>query len=91
MPKIEEMNAPFLIPKIDASISLYPNPATEYFKICGLDGTVKLTISDLCCRVLFVKQVLCNEDVSVSSLRKGVYIAKIVTSTVTVEKKLIIE
>lgn len=85
------MNVPFLTTKIDASISLHPNPTTEYFQICGIEGGARLTISDLYCRVLFVKQVLCNEDVSVGSLRKGVYIAKIVTPTGIFEKKLIIE
>jgi len=87
----EEMNDPLLPTKIDTSISLHPNPATDFIQVCGVEGTVIVTISDIYCRVLCVNKVVCNENIPVSFLRKGVYIAKITTASGTVEKKLIKE
>lgn len=71
-----------------AVISLHPNPATDYFQITGIDDTAVITISDLHCRVLLTKRITENEKISVSALPKGVFIAKISTATLTVEKKL---
>lgn len=73
----------------NAKISLYPNPATDFFRIIGLEDTALITISDLYCRVLLTTKITSDENISVSSLRKGVYIAKITTSTTTVERKLV--
>ena len=83
------MNALTFRTIINASISLYPNPTTDYFQIIGVEDTVLLTISDLKCRVLLTKQIISSENISVITLPKGVYIAKIKTSTSTVEKKLV--
>jgi len=70
-------------------ISLYPNPAIDYFQINGIEETALVTISDLHCRVLFSKKITENEKIPVSILPKGVFIAKISTSGITVEKKLV--
>jgi len=74
---------------ISPVISLYPNPATEYFQIKGIEETALVTISDLNCRILYSTKITGNEKIPVSVLPKGVFIAKISTSGFTVEKKLI--
>jgi len=83
------MNVFFNPMAVNASISLYPNPTADYFRIIGIEGSALLNISDLKCRVLIKRQINCNENISVSDLPNGVYIAKIKTSTGTVEKKLV--
>ena len=72
-----------------ASISLFPNPTADYFQISGIDDTALLTISDLNCFVLLKKQITNDENVQISHFRNGVYIAKIVTSSGIVERKLV--
>jgi hypothetical protein len=70
-------------------INLYPNPATDAFYINGLVGPATVKFIDLNGRILQVKQVIDKESISVSSLLKGMYILKIITSEGTIEKKLI--
>jgi len=67
---------------------LYPNPTSDYFQITGIVETALVTISDLHCRVLLKKKINENEKISVDTLPKGVFIAKISTSNQIVEKKL---
>ena len=88
MIKLEELKTSGMFKECKPVISLYPNPATDYFQITGIEGTAFLTISDLHCKVLLSKRVIENEKISVSILPKGVFIAKINTSGFTIEKKL---
>jgi len=71
------------------TISLYPNPATDYFQVSGIEDTASIVISDLYCRVLIKKQIVGDENISVSSLRNGVYIAKITSASGIIERKLV--
>lgn len=89
MPASEEIMNPILPVVNNVKISLYPNPVTDSFQISGLDDTALITISDLYCRVVLTTKISNDENISVSSLRKGVYIAKIITATTTVERKLV--
>lgn len=89
MPAFEEIINSILPVANSSKISLYPNPATDFFRISGLEDTALITISDLYCRVLLKAKISNDENISVSSLRKGVYIAKITTATATVERKLV--
>jgi hypothetical protein len=62
---------------------------TNEFYIAGIEDTAQLIVSDLNCKVL-LKQLINNEElVSISSFRKGVYIAKVITKTAIIEKKLV--
>jgi hypothetical protein len=74
-----------------ATISLFPNPATDYFQISGIEDSAHVTISDLNCIPLLKKEITTDEKISVSTLRKGVYVAKITTPTYTIERKLVKE
>jgi hypothetical protein len=69
-------------------ISLFPNPATEDLQINGFEGTAFITISDVNCVVSIKKQIINGEFISLKLLRKGMYIAKIITSNYMIEKKL---
>jgi hypothetical protein len=71
------------------TISLYPNPTSDYFQISGIEDTAHLTISDLNCIVLLKKQITSDENIQISHFRNGVYIAKIVTESGIVERKLV--
>jgi len=84
------MNTSTLPTLLNTTVSLFPNPAVDNIRFNGLEGTALIVISDLNCRVMIKQQITSDETVSVSLLRKGVYIAKIVTPSFTVEKKLII-
>jgi hypothetical protein len=75
----------------DATISIYPNPVSESFKIIGLNERADLVIIDLNGKVVFNKQIRENESVSVEELPKGMYIVRIVTSAGSVERKLVKE
>jgi len=69
-------------------IRMYPNPAVESFQISGFDGNAKLIISDFHCRVLLKLEIACDELVSLKSIPRGVYIAKIITGKGIERKKL---
>jgi len=89
MKNTDEMNA-FTSPTIKkTTISLFPNPTTDYFQISGLEDSASLIISDLNCFVLLKKQITSDENIQISHLRNGVYIAKIITGSGIVERKLV--
>jgi len=69
-------------------IRIYPNPASESFQVSGFEGNAKFVISDFHCRVL-LKQDISSEDlISLKSIPRGVYIAKIITSNGIERRKL---
>ena len=76
---------------LDSRVNLYPNPMTESFSISGIECTCTVSVSDLNGKILFKKQVIGNENVSVGTLTKGMYIAKIITTEGTIERKIIKE
>lgn len=73
----------------DESISIYPNPATDALYISGINGTATLRLLDVNSRLFIEKQVADNEPISVSLLPQSLYIAKLITSKGTVERKII--
>jgi len=70
-------------------LKLVQNDTTSEFYIVGIEDTAQLIVSDLNCKVLLKQQINNEELVSISSFRKGVYIAKVITKTAIVEKKLV--
>ena len=71
------------------SINLYPNPITDGFRVGGLNGVITVNLLDLNGKILFSKQILANDFVSVNSLPKGLYIVKLTTNENTIERKVI--
>lgn len=70
-------------------LKLVQNDESNDFYIVGIEDIALLVVSDLHCKVMLKQQVANNELVSISSFRKGIYIAKIITETAMVEKKLV--
>ena len=71
------------------SINLYPTLATEYFTLNGLEALATLTLLNLQGKVIFTKLVHNADQVSVSGLPQGVYIARIYTASGSVERKVV--
>jgi len=88
MPNTDKMNTTILTTMKKAPIRLHMNHVTDSFQIIGLEDTASIIVSDLHCRVFLKMQISGEENISLSALRKGVYIAKITSGTCTVEKKL---
>lgn len=86
---IETSNLTALPTITNTTLNIYPNPTTESFQICGFESTALITISDLNGRTLLTKQIKANENISVSSLSKGVYILEISTNERLIVKKIV--
>jgi hypothetical protein len=48
-------------------------------------------VLDLNGKTMFIKEVLGNENIKVGTLPKGIYIAKIITNSGTIERKIVKE
>ena len=70
-------------------ISIYPNPATSYFKISGEDQIKKLEIVDLNGRIL--KVINNKNEMNIEHLMKGIYVVRITTEKEISYQKLIIQ
>lgn len=71
-----------------AKITLTPNPATDCVQVGGIEGDVKLVISDMHCRVLITKNIVCDEEVCLKGLSRGIYILKLITANGIERRKL---
>lgn len=69
-------------------ISFTPNPATDCVQVSGIEGVVKLIISDTHCRVLLTKEIVADEVVCLKGISRGVYIAKLITANGIERRKL---
>ncbi|HPB24482.1 MAG TPA: T9SS type A sorting domain-containing protein [Bacteroidales bacterium] len=73
------------------SISLYPNPATDYI-IANTSGTGLLEIVDITGKIVLRKNILkTSQTIDIRSLEKGMYIVKVTSEKNTFSEKLIIE
>jgi hypothetical protein len=70
-------------------LKLVQNDESNDFYIVGIEDTALLIVSDLHCKIMLKQQITNKELISISSFRKGIYIAKIITETAMVEKKLV--
>ena len=75
----------------EESIKIYPNPIKDEFIIAGMKGSYIIQLSDLNGKELIFKNINENENVSVSTLPKGLYILKIKADEGTTERKLMKE
>ena len=65
-----------------------PNPVTDTFQISGFSGKVKLVISDLHCRILLSKEIVCDEVISMKEIPSGIYVAQLATPEGIERRKL---
>lgn len=65
-----------------------PNPVIDTFQISGFTGKVKLVISDLHCRILLSKEIVCDELISMKEIPPGIYVAQLATPDGIERRKL---
>jgi len=73
---------------LDEKINIYPNSIAESFRIQGIEGIITISIYDMNGKTLLRKQVEANENISVSSFPKGLYLIRILTKEGTIERKI---
>ena len=86
---IKEMTFSDVSAKINEPLSVYPNPVVNGFNINGLTEQGVLTLTNMNGSVLFSKPVTDNDYISISALPKGIYLAKIVSKSFTLEQKIV--
>jgi hypothetical protein len=79
------LNNPIVAPR--AKIVFSPHPVIETFQISGIDGVVKLVISDLHCRILLKKEIVCDEIISLKEIPRGIYVVQLSSSDGVVERR----
>jgi len=72
-----------------SAIKLVQDEITDGFYFEGIENTALLIVSDLRCKMLIKQTIVNREFVSISSLSKGIYIARITTAAGMVAKKLV--
>jgi hypothetical protein len=76
---------------VNKKLKLYPNPSTGILKITT-DKPVDIIITDITGKTVFTaKQVTSDNQVNVSSLQKGIYIAKILNDGKEQNQKIILK
>jgi len=73
------------------TIKLFPNPVRDIINVSGIDKTAILTLTDICGKILLVKEIINDEKIAVNALPSGVYFLKITTSKDLIVKKFIKE
>ena len=73
----------------DERIKINPNPVVDNFKIDGLEGTSNLILMDINGKELLHKEILKDENVSVSEFPAGMYFVKLSNNGLNYKKKII--
>lgn len=74
-----------------SSVSLFPNPATDYFVIAGASGS-KVVITDFSGRILYIRETITEkEKIYVSGWEAGTYLVLIQREDDQVTRKLMIK
>ncbi|MDD2530642.1 MAG: T9SS type A sorting domain-containing protein, partial [Bacteroidales bacterium] len=88
----------YTIDQTPVTIMMYPNPASQETKlvVTGLQGEVKITISDVQGRIINTMSSKANNDkveetINVSSLAKGVYYVRLQNESINRTQKLIVK
>lgn len=63
-------------------VKLYPNPATNYVEIKGIEGRANVMIFDIGGKLLINNKLTGNEIIAVDELSKGIYLLRIINSNV---------
>jgi len=69
-------------------VLLYPNPSAGSFHVGGIEGTATISVSDISGKLIFSKEAIAHESISVDEFLPGMYLVKITTANGSVEKKL---
>eukprot|EP01029_Cantina_marsupialis_P000119 TRINITY_DN1011_c0_g5_i1.p1 TRINITY_DN1011_c0_g5~~TRINITY_DN1011_c0_g5_i1.p1 ORF type:complete len:982 (+),score=75.04 TRINITY_DN1011_c0_g5_i1:223-3168(+) len=78
---------------VSTNIELYPNPATDYFKIdqSGLDQTLTVTILDISGREVKNLTTDSSSNIDISNLQSGIYLVQIESGENSCVKKLVVK
>jgi subtilisin family serine protease len=68
---------------------VYPNPFTDGINIRGINSRAVLSLSDLTGRVLLTKEIEGDTFIGTSSLPQGVFILKVVSDNIIMNKTLV--
>jgi hypothetical protein len=68
------------------AIRIYPNPATESFRIDGLTASVQVAVTDVNGRPVFRKTVAENEPIAIGHLPQGIYVVNVNGKTMKIIK-----
>ena len=71
-----------------AKTILSTNPVIDTLQISGISGKVKLVISDLHCRTLLSKEIVCDVVISLKDIPRGIYVAQLTTPNGIERRKL---
>jgi hypothetical protein len=74
------------VPAVANVIRIYPDPATESFRIEGVNGTAQVTVTNLNGRTLFRKTLAGNESIAAGDWAKGVYLVRVNDKTLKIIK-----
>ena len=78
------------VPRVDDErINIHPNPVIEHFKIDGLEGTIDMILMDINGKELLHKEIVKDENVSVSKFPAGMYFVKLSNNGLNYKKKII--
>lgn len=69
--------------------NFYPNPVSDGFRVKGFEGKALFSLYDLNGQLLIKKTIAADSYISLNTLPKGMYIAKITTPDGIIEKKLL--
>jgi hypothetical protein len=75
-----EMSSTGLHNQTTASINIYPNPATDFIQVKGIEGQAKLKITDLTGKIYVNQTVTGNSQLDVRKLKSGLYIVSITSA-----------
>jgi len=64
---------------ISTSISIFPNPATHYFKVTDNDNIKELVVTDLLGKTVKTFRYGADTQYDVQDLRKGMYLIQIIS------------
>ncbi len=71
-------------------ISIFPNPASQSFSISGIKEPTSMKLIDISGKTVLIKEIAVNEQISISSLSKGIYMV-VITNEHGVEVKKFIK
>lgn len=74
-----------------SSLEVYPNPATSFIMIKGVDCLSKIEIADIQGNVLFTTTIANDEPIDISSLQSGLYLVKLTSANKVAQAKLLVK
>ena len=71
-----------------ATVTVYPNPVTDYLYIDGLQEISNLSIMDMSGKTILAKQIRNHVPVDISNLVSGIYVIRLRTAQGILERKI---